>query len=46
MADGILYCLSHPQEPEALINQARRFLSSTAVQGYIDLFPQFDLPRA
>ncbi len=39
MAEGILYGLTHPQDSQALINRASRFLSSVAVQGYIDLFP-------
>lgn len=42
MAEGILFGLSHPQNPKGLMNRANRFLSSTAVQGYIDLFPQLN----
>jgi len=39
MTEGILFCLANPQDPNALIKRADRFLTTTATQGYIDQFP-------
>lgn len=40
MADRILHFLDQPQDPDALIKQAQRFVSTQAVHSYLKLFPE------